>query len=125
MVARWRNLLVVIIGGVVTLLGAIVASWPPRGTFEHAGVISLKTALGVYRDRAGRYPESLLPVCDTLREVTRLECECQRSEGTTYVVAIKGPKKVSRIRIKYSGAEDGSLKLFDVIEVTTSSRLFR
>ena len=105
------------IGGVVLLLCSMLWTQVCDSNGEHTVSISLKTALGVYFDRHGNYPETLQEVRPTLEELTRAECRISEIEDGKYDVFVRTPSNSFALVVAYSADPNGRLERFYVESV--------
>ena len=91
--------------------------WPRISNGEHAIAHSLKTALGVYRDRYGQNPKDLTSVEPILSEVTQATSTIFRISDDVFNVRIATPRRVFELSVEYRTSAAGGLERFHVYNV--------
>lgn len=116
MVDRRRSwpIVTLLVAGVVMAVWVIARMQLGIADREHTAAISLKTALGVYRDRNGAYPVDLRDIESTLREITNADCHITETSHGTYSVTIIGETRVFEVIVAYSAQAGGDLEQFHV-----------
>lgn len=89
---------------------------------EDAIAMLMKTALGVYHDRTGHYPPSLVDLTPVLREVSNASCVIESTGGDSFRVEISDETVAQVAEISYRANPNGNLERFHVVNTSRERR---
>jgi len=105
------------------IMGVISALWPTIIVEdEHAAATTLKTALGIYRDRHGVNPRDLRDLCPIIREMQYENCRVAEQGLNTSEIEFGVQEKFWRVVLEYATADGTRLDRFHVVSIQTVHR---
>lgn len=107
------------IGICLVVIFACYIMIPRGGTIDHGAAISIKTALGVYKDRNGGHPGDLRHLSNILKEVSRIECTIVKDkiESDKYLIKLFDKLYTYEVDLEYKLGSNNILEKFHVLEI--------